>query len=129
MEKRIFVDNEGFKKLKGAFPETSRISIWNALTYKTHSAIADKIRHVAMTQCGGVMRGGKVATLVWETWHDESGKTMVQTYGKRIKVVYSKETGIVVVYVDGVEKRRDKGLSIPEYEALQNKIEQMALTL
>ncbi|MBQ4392073.1 MAG: hypothetical protein II826_03050 [Prevotella sp.] len=126
MEKRIFVDQKGHKQLQAAFPHLSRISIWNALTYKTDSSVARKIRFVAITQCGGVMRTGECASWEWETEHNEVEKTMVQTFGPHFKLVLYKETGVSVVYIDGEEKRRDKGLGIPEWEALQVEVEQMA---
>ena len=129
MEKRIFVDQKGHKQLQAAFPHLSRISIWNALTYKTDSSVARKIRYVALKQCGGVIRAGVGASWDWETEHVEADQTMVQTYGPHFKLVLYKETGVSVVYVDGVEKRRDKGLGIPEWEALQSEVEQMAMTL
>ena len=126
MEKRIFVDQKGHKQLQAAFPHLSRISIWNALTYKTDSSVARKIRYVAMRQCGGVVRAGECASWEWETEHIEADKTMVQTFGPHFKLVLYKETGVSVVYIDGIEKRRDKGLGIPEWEALQVEVEQMA---
>lgn len=126
MEKRIFVDQKGHKQLQAAFPHLSRISIWNALTYKTDSSVARKIRYTAIKHCGGVVRAGECASWEWETEHIEADKTMVQTFGPHFKLVLYKETGVSVVYIDGIEKRRDKGLGIPEWEALQTEVEQMA---
>lgn len=128
MAKRISLDQKGRNKLNKAFPHLSRVSIWAALTWQNDSEISKKIRYVAIKQCGGtVIDGG--ATLEWETSHEEVEKTMTQTLGDRFKIVLYKESGIVVLYVDGVEKRRDKNLSIPEYEALQAEVEDMALMM
>lgn len=126
MTKRISLDQKGRNKLNKAFPHLSRVSIWNALTWKNDSDISRKIRYVAIKQCGGTIVDGGV-TLEWETVHNEAEHTMVQTLGERFKIVVHKETGPVVLFVDGVEKRRDENLSIPEYEALQAEVEKMAM--
>lgn len=128
MTKRISLDQKGRDKLNKIFPHLSRVSIWNALTWKTDSSISRKIRYVAVKQCGGVIIDGGVA-LGWETEHNEAENTMVQTLGDHFKIVVHKETGPVVLFVDGEEKRRDENLSIPEYEALQAEVEQMAMAL
>lgn len=128
MTKRISLDQRGRDKLNKIFPHLSRVSIWNALTWKTDSEISRKVRYVAVKQCGGVIVDGGVS-LKWETRHEESPHRMIQTLGGRFKLVYDLETGVSVLLVDGIEKRRDKGLSIPEWEALQSEVEQMALTL
>ena len=112
MTKRISLDQKGRNKLNKAFPHLSRVSIWNALTWKNDSDISRKIRYVAIKQCGGTIVDGGV-TLEWETVHNEAEHTMVQTLGERFKIVVHKETGPVVLFVDGVEKRRDENLSIP----------------
>lgn len=129
MEKRIFVDQKGHDELKKAFPHLSRISIWNALTYKTDSSIARKIRFTAIKHCGGVVRTGSAASWNWETIHNEVEKTMVQTYGPHFQLVLYKQTGVVVLYVDDIEERRLKDLTIPEYEDLQAEVEVMASRL
>lgn len=128
MTKRISLDQKGRNKLNKAFPHLSRVSIWNALTWKNDSDISRKIRYVAIKQCGGTIVDGGV-TLEWETVHEEKPHRMIQTLGERFKLVYDLETGVSVLLVDGVEKRRDKGLGIPEWEALQAEVEQMALTM
>ncbi len=128
MSKRISLDQTGRNKLNKAFPHLSRVSIWNALTWKTDSEISRKVRYVAVKQCGGVIVDGGMS-LEWETSHEEVEKTMTQTLGTRFKLVLYKETGVSVLLVDGVEKRRDQGLTIPEWEALQAEVEQMALTM
>ena len=121
MSKRISLDQRGRDKLNKIFPHLSRVSIWNALTWKTDSDISRKIRYVAVKQCGGVIVDGGVSL--------ECEKTMTQTLGPRFKIVFHKKTDVTVLYVDGVEKRRDKGLTVPEYEALQAEVEQMVLAI
>ena len=128
MAKRITLDQRGRDKLNKIFPHLSRVSIWNARTWKTDSDRSRKIRYVAVKQCGGaIVDGGQ--SLEWETSHEELERTMTQTLGPRFKIVFHKQTDVTVLYVDGVEKRRDKGLTVPEYEALQAEVEQMAMTL
>lgn len=128
MAKRITLDQNGRKKLNKAFPHLSRISLWNALTWKNNSEVSRKVRYVAVKQCGGVIVDGG-CSWEWETTHEEVEKTMTQTLGPRIKLVLYKETGVSVLLIDGVEKRRYKGLGIPEWEALQAEVEQIALDL
>ena len=126
MTKRITLDQKGRNMLSKAFPNLSRVSIWNALTWKNDSEISRKVRYVAVKQCGGVIVDGGMS-LKWDTVHNECEKTMVQTLGPRYKIIHYRETGMTVLFIDGMEKRRDRNLTIPEYEALQSEVEQMAL--
>ena len=128
MTKRISLDQKGRNKLNKVFAHLSRVSIWNALTWKNDSDISRKIRYVAIKQCGGTIVGGGV-TLEWETRFEEVPHTMIQTLGNRFKLVLDLNSGVSVLYVDGIEKRRDKDLGIPEWEALQAEVEEMAMTM
>ena len=128
MSKRISLDQEGRNKLNKAFAHLSRVSIWNALTWRCDSEVARKIRYVAIKQCGGTIVDGGV-TLKWETNFVEVPHTMIQTLGDRFKLVLDLESGLGQLYVDGVEKRRVDDPDVPEWEALQAEVEEMALTM
>lgn len=123
MDKRIFVEQEGMEKLRKAFG-VSRQTIWKALTYQTQSAIANKIRHTAMTQCDGVRKSAD--SLECETTHEELERTMTQRWGERVKLVVYKESGDVELWIDGKMERREENMTLPAFVELQIEAEMKA---
>ena len=115
MDKRIFVEQEGMEKLRKVFG-VSRQSIWKALTYQTQSEFSNKIRHTALTQCGGVMK--REGIVECETTHEEVEKTMTQRWGERVKLVVWKETGNVELWVDGRLERKEEAMTLPAFVEL-----------
>ena len=124
-EKRIYLSESGMAKLRQTF-KVSHVTVWKALTYKTESALAEKIRYVALTQLGGTPSK-------WfpecETTHEEVAKTMTQTFGPRVKLVFFKEGNIARMYVDGKETKKAYCKDIPEFVAFQMHVELTAMTL
>ena len=124
-EKRIYLSESGMAKLRRTF-KVSQVTVWKALTYKTESALAEKIRYVALTQLGGTPSR-------WfpecETTHEEVARTMTQTWGDRVKLVAHKDTGDVILYVDGKKEKEFKDISYHDFLSLQQEAELKALTM
>ena len=128
MAKRISLDQNGRNKLNKVFSYVSRVTIWSALNWRVDSDLARKIRYVAIKQCGGSIVDGD-AEWNWNTQFNTAEKTFVQTFGPRITVTHDEKSYVTVMYVDGVEKRREKKRTIQEYEAFQEEVERMAMSL
>ena len=54
---------------------------------------------------------------------------MTLHFGKRVQLVYDRKDGSSHVFVDGLERRCEQGLGIPEFMALTDEVEQMAMSL
>lgn len=127
-DKRIYLSENGMAKLRQTF-KVSHVTVWKALTYKTESALAEKIRYVALTQLGGTASKELEASVECETSHEEVEKTMTQTFGPRVKLVFFKEGNVVRMYVDGKEEKKAFCKDIPSFMAFQQEVELKALTL
>ncbi len=125
MDKRIYVTEDAKKHLCKLF-KCSRVTVWNALTFKFNSDRARKIRYVALTQLHGVAnwQGDEM-----ETTHETSDGTMTQTFGKRVKLVVSRHGGLATVYVDGAQHTQERVNTIPDLMRLQSRVSSMAMSL
>ncbi|WP_407402429.1 hypothetical protein [Sodaliphilus sp.] len=125
MDKRIYVTEDAKKHLCELF-KCSRVTVWNALTFKFNSDRARKIRYVALTQLHGVAnwQGDEM-----ETTHETSDGTMTQTFGKRVKLVVSLHGGLATVYVDGAQHTQERVNTIPDLMRLQSRVSSMAMSL
>lgn len=124
-DKRIYLSESGMAKLRQTF-NVSHVTVWKALTYKTESALAEKIRYVALKQLGGTPSK-------WfpecETSHEEVDRTMTQTWGDRVKLVTYKDTGDVILFIDGKKEKEVKNISYHDFLVLQQEVELKAMTL
>lgn len=125
MSRQILTDKETKHFLMKAFGCTQQ-AVWQALTYKRDSEQARRIRVLALKR-GGKLVDGSVPEC--ETTHEEVERTMTQTFGPRVKMVYDKETGETTVYVDGEKKESHAGLDIPGFMRLQGEVQLMAAAL
>lgn len=125
MEKQIFVSEKAKVHLRKVF-KCSSVMVWYALTFKRDSELAQKIRYVALTQLGGVPNWKPEEA---ETTHEEAARTMTLHFGKRVRLVYDRKDGSSHVLVDGKEERCEQGLGIPEFMALSEEVERMAMSL
>lgn len=125
MTKRIYVEERAKAHLRRVF-KCSNVMVWKALTFESDSKLARKIRFVALKELGGVASWKPVEM---ETSHEEAEKTMTQTFGDRVKLVASKESPSVSVYVDGKERKRETVKDIPAFIALQKEAQCMAMSL
>ena len=127
-EKRIYLSESGMAKLRHTFG-VSQVTVWKALTYKTESALAEKIRYVALTQLGGTASKDIQKSVECETTHEEVARTMTQTFGPRVKLVYFKEGNVARMYVDGKETEKAYCKDIASFIAFQKHVELKAMTL
>lgn len=125
MAKKIYVEDKAKAYLRRVF-KCSNVMVWKALSFESDSKLARKIRFVALKELGGVPNWKPVDM---ETTHEEEERTMTQTFGDRVKLVVSKGDTSVLVYVDGKVKRRETCESVPEFIALQNEVQCMAMSL
>lgn len=125
MEKKIFVSDKAKAHLRKVFKCTNPM-VWKALNFKSDSDLARKIRFTALQQLGGVANWKPEEV---ETTHEETAQTMTLHFGKRVQLVYDRKDGSSHVLVDGLERRCEPGLGIPEFMALTDEVEQMAMSL
>ena len=125
MEKKIFVNEKAKAHLRTVFGCTN-VMVWKALSFKSDSDLARKIRYTALQQLGGVANWNPEEM---ETTHEETERTMTHSFGKRVKLVYDRMDGKSRVYVDGKEQRCELAHDIPAFMALQNEVELMAMSL
>lgn len=125
MEKQIFVSEKAKAHLRDVFHCTN-VMVWYALTFRRDSELARKIRYTALTHLGGVPSWKPEEV---ETTHEETARTMTLHFGKRVQLVYDRKDGSSHVLVDGAEQRCEQGLGIPEFMALSDEVERMAMSL
>lgn len=125
MEKQIYVSKKGKAHLCEVFNCTT-VMVWKALSFKSDSDLARKIRYTALTQLNGTPNWKQADV---ETTHEEAEQTMTQTFGERVKLVVDRKDGSVSVFVDGVVTRREQDMNIPAFVELQNEVELMAMSL
>lgn len=125
MSRQILTDKETKHFLMRTFKCTQQ-AVWQALTFKRDSEQARKIRTLALKR-GGKLVDGYVPEC--ETTHNEVDRTLEQTFGPRVKMVYDRETGETKVYVDGECKESHAGLDVPEFMQLQGEVQLMAAAL
>lgn len=125
MRKQILTDNETKSFLMKAFG-CSRQAVWQALNFERNSDQARRIRILALKR-GGKLTDGYMPEC--ETTHEEAERTMTQTFGPRVKIVYDRDTDETHVFVDGQCKENYKGLGVPDFMQLQYEVELMAAAL
>ncbi|MDY5632275.1 MAG: hypothetical protein SPF56_07300 [Bacteroidaceae bacterium] len=125
MTKQIYLSNDGKAHLCKVFGCTN-VMVWKALNFKSESDLARKIRHVALTQLGGVPSWKPKGV---ETTHEEAEKTMTLHFGERVRLVYDRKDGSSHVIVDGEERYCEHGLDISQFMALSNEVKLMAMSL
>ena len=125
MEKKIVVNEKAKAHLRTVFGCTN-VMVWKALSFKSDSDLARKIRYTALQQLGGVANWNPEEM---ETTHEETEWTMTQTYSERVKLVVDRKDSSVSVFVDNVVTRKEKELSIPAFMKLQSEVKLMAMSL
>ena len=125
MEKQIYVSKKGKAHLCEVFNCTT-VMVWTALTFKSDSELARKIRFTALTQLNGTPNWKQADV---ETTHEETEQTMTQTFGERVKIVVDRKDGSVSVFVDGVETHREQDMNILAFMELQSEVKLMAMSL
>lgn len=105
-EKQIFLPVEIKKEIIKSF-KTTKETLWAALNYKTDSNFARMLRAAAFER-GGVLYPDPKRTAGYapqcETTFNTSEKTMVQSFGVRVKLVGNLSSGELSLFVDGEQK-------------------------
>lgn len=113
--KKIFVTQAVREELCRLFSVVDD-TVGRALNYRSNSALAKKIRSVAI-QKGGKVAGGDVM----ETSFDSVGN-MIQTWGDTARLVANKESGHIKVYINGELEREYEEMTISELIQEQHRI-------
>lgn len=128
MGKKIFVEDAEKRHLCKVF-KCSRMLVWKALNFKSDSELARKIRYVALSQLGGTASEDLQKSVVIDTNHDEVERTMPQTFGPRVKLLFYKDTNEAVVFVDGKVYRKEVCNTVCELMHLQGEVTMKAMSL
>lgn len=104
--KLIYLPVEIKKEIIKSF-KTTKETLWAALNYKTDSNFARMLRAAAFER-GGVLYPDPKRTADYvpqcETTFNTSEKTMVQSFGVRVKLVGNLSSGELSLFVDGEQK-------------------------
>lgn len=130
MEKEIYVSRENASKLAKVF-NTSRQTVWSALNFKTESVLARRIRYTALKEFDGVASWKPTE---FDTYFDEAGRMMVQTFGNGVKIVVSLETSTAML---GVERNGEtqgirtevKNCTVEQLMRLQGEAVKMSMSM
>lgn len=105
-EKQIFLPAEIKKEMIKTF-KTTKETLWAALNYKTDSNFARMLRAAAYER-GGVLYPDPKRSNRYipecDTVFNTSEKTMVQSFGGRVKLVANLSSGELSLFVDGEQK-------------------------
>lgn len=121
--RKIEVNTETFQFLQKAFG-ISRVTLWRALSYKSNTDRAKKIRSLAM------QKGGQVWTVddkQMDTVYDHDG-VMHQYFGEHISLVVDRSNH-VTVYIDGEVKEEHDSMTISQLMKLQERMRVHAASL
>lgn len=101
-EKQIFLPVEIKKEIIKTF-KTTKETLWSALNFRTESSFARLLRAAAYER-GGVLYPANRRPSEFETIFNTSEKTMVQTFGTRVKLIANLSNGELSLFVDGEQK-------------------------
>lgn len=120
-EKQIFLPVEIKKEMIKTF-KTTKETLWAALNFRTDSNFARMLRAAAYER-GGVLypdpkrSSGSVPQC--ETVFNTSEKTMVQSFGNRVKLVANLSGGELSLFVDGEQKATFDNPKLDELSNIQ----------
>lgn len=120
-EKQIFLPVEIKKEIIKTF-KTTKETLWAALNYKTDSNFARMLRAAAFER-GGVLypdpKRSNRYTPECDTFFDTSEKTMMQSFGNRVKLVANLSGGELSLFVDGEQKATFDNPKLDELSNIQ----------
>ncbi len=127
-EKQIFLPVEIKKEIIKTF-KTTKETLWAALNYKTDSNFARMLRAAAFER-GGVLypdpKKSKGYIPDCETVFNTSEKTMVQSFGIRVKLVGNLSSGELSLFVDGEQKATFDNPHLDELSNIQATAQNLA---
>ncbi len=130
MKKEIMLPTEIKAGMVKAF-NTTNVSLWNALTFKTDSSFARMLRAAALERGGKLFDGipsrkEEEILLSMESLNDEDPQVMTQIFSSRVKLVTELASKKYTIYVDGKVKVSEKNLNIPDFILMQQHAAQIA---
>ncbi len=126
-EKQIFLPVEDKKEIIKSF-KTTKETLWAALNFKTDSNFARMLRAAAYER-GAVLYDPKRATDFipqCETVFNTSEKTMIQSFGVRVKLVGNLSSGELSLFVDGEQKAMFDNPKLDELPDIQASAQNLA---
>lgn len=96
------MSKEGTHGLMRAF-KCTRQTVWTALTFKSDSPLARKIRYTALKEFGGVANW---RTAAMETAFDTAHDMMSQDFGNGVRIEVDLKTGEAMLLVEREEPER-----------------------
>lgn len=127
-EKQIFLPVEDKKEIIKSF-KTTKETLWAALNFKTDSNLARMLRAVAYERGGVLYPDPKRAPGFipqCETVFNTSEKTMVQSFGVRVKLVGNLSSGELSLFVDGEQKASFDNPHMSELPNIQATVQNLA---
>ncbi|MGM9739833.1 MAG: hypothetical protein ACI3ZP_04440 [Candidatus Cryptobacteroides sp.] len=86
----------------------SRVSVWSALNYLTHSKLSDEVRRYALENGGSIEEEDFMPNCRTEHTDDE----IIQTFAGGIKVRMSKVNSAVTLFQDDKEMEHYEGMTL-----------------
>lgn len=130
-EKQIFLPVEIKKEIIKSF-KTTKETLWSALNFKTDSNFARMLRAAAYER-GGVLYPDPKRTAGYipqcETVFNTSEKTMIQSFGIRVKLVGNLSNGEISLFVDGEQKAMFDNPKLNELSSIQATAQNLACEL
>lgn len=126
-EKQIFLPVEDKKEIIKSF-KTTKETLWAALNFKTDSNFARMLRAVAYER-GAVLYDPKRAlnySPQCDTVFNTSEKTMIQSFGVRVKLVGNLSSGELSLFVDGEQKAMFDNPKFDELSDIQASAQDLA---
>lgn len=127
-EKQIFLPVEIKKEIIKSF-KTTKETLWSALNFKTDSNFARMLRAAAYER-GGVLYPDpkRVSGFLpqCETVFNTSEKTMVQSFGVRVKLIANLSNGELSLFVDGEQKSTFDNPKLNELSGIQATAQNLA---
>lgn len=112
--------------------KTSKVSIWNALHFKTNSNFARMLRAAAL-QRGGVVYDNQKALSGYIpdciTTFETADRTMTQKFSDRVYLIADMSSDTVSVYKDGEIIQRHLNVTLSKLSDIQSNAESMAKQL
>jgi hypothetical protein len=126
--KLIYLPVEIKKEMIKTF-KTTKETLWAALNYKTDSNFARMLRAAAYER-GGVLypdpKKSKGYIPECDTVFNTSEKTMVQSFGVRVKLVGNLSSGELSLFVDGEQKAMFDNPKLDELPGIQAAAQNLA---
>lgn len=128
MRKRIEISSEAKKCICKDF-NVSHVTLWSALTFKTNSRVAYKLRKVALERGGKELVIQDVDKFDFETTFDSLHETMTQQFGPDCRIEVHIPSGSAGVYINGELKFKEKEITVGRLMNIQAEVHKIALSM